>query len=101
MPGASILFGILRCFNQRAVRDNPHSLTYDAEMVVGATKTGPELAKVVLNHYSAFDGPPFVEGAFYDVFGRVASIDSSFTLGLNALPEQYEFVVDAESVSVC
>ena len=50
MPGSSILFAILRCFNARALHsDKPQSLTIDAEMVIGFLKAGPVVAKVILN----------------------------------------------------
>ena len=97
MPGSSILFAILRCFNARALdSDKPRSLIIDAEMVIGFSKAGPVIAKVVLNHF--LDGPPFDNGAFYYVVGRVASIDSTFRLGQNIPADRYEFVVDARTV---
>ena len=97
MPGSSVLFGILRCFNARALdSDKPRSLVIDADMVIGFSKAGPVVAKVVLNHF--LDGPPFDNGAFYYVVGRVASIDSSFQLGQNVPADRYEFVVDARTV---
>jgi hypothetical protein len=102
MPGSSTLFAILRCSNERNVyADKPRSFTYDAELVIGFENKKPSVplfAVAALNHFADDDDPPFVNGAFYIVSGRIASIDNNFVLGDEPDADWYEFLLDADMV---
>ena len=102
MPGSSTVFAILRCSNQRNVfADKPRSFTYDAQMVIAFEDEKPSIpifALAALNHFADDDDPAFVDGAFYMVSGRIASIDNDFALGDEPDADRYEFLLDADMV---
>jgi hypothetical protein len=100
MPGSSTLFAILRCSNQRnVVAGKPRSFTYDAEMVISVEDGKPSVAVAALNHFADAEEAAFIDGAFYVISGRIASIDSNVVLGNNPDPDRYEFLLDADLVS--
>jgi hypothetical protein len=102
MPGLSSISAILRCNNERVLNpEKTRTFTYDATLVVGFQAEEIIEGTAILNHYVAPNEEPFIDNAFYKIYGKVASIDSSYKVGDGLDPNNYQFVIDADTVCNC
>jgi hypothetical protein len=99
MPGSASISALLRCNNERVLNpEKARTFTYDAKLVVGFD--GGEVLEetAILNHYLSTSDEAFVENAFYKIYGKVASIDASFNVGDTLDSDNYQFIIDADTV---
>lgn len=101
MPGSSTIYALLRCYNKRQIIPiKNRTFTFDADFVVGFEGDHVLEETAILNHFVPQEDDSFVENAFYTVYGKVASIDSSYMVELGLDPDQFQFVIDADVVRV-
>ena len=74
---------------------------FDADFVVGFEGEHVLEETAILNHFIPPEDDTFVKNAFYTVYGKVASIDSSYMVKLGLDPDQFQFIIDADVVRVC